>query len=584
MDCDFKIEDINQDKDESVVDDPILSIEEMDTINEYTTSNEIKSEINPWASKDLKEFLFYNCPECEYRASYEPDFYDHALSTHPKAKDAYEALDAVKEIYVPQNENEWYVYPNQPPNSAHTLTSDPTIKDSIVIEDMYIEQIAEEYSDLKCLSSSSLFPSMEKVEIFMEEVDLIRVKCPDCSEKFSSQSDLELHLQLAKRHHKWTIPQRNEISTDNQVLVYKENDKFTCPFKCGWTTKYQQKLKSHFLYENNKVITCKTLGVTAKQCKLIGGKLVCLLCNEEFISKNSLQLHLRTGHKNFDVICDCCGLHFKDAVEYKNHRDLICKICKKSFSVERTLYNHMRKFHGGYKASSYNHMCEQCGESFDNVNRLEKHVSYVHGDGVTSHMCEKCGESFDTPMELKNHTNEKHTKHICDKCGKEFKNAAAVRTHKIIVHQDSSKRFCEICQKMFANGAELYKHFCDQHPYHECPVRLGVDFYQCFVCQKVMASQAALYTHLKLTHKIKLNGKEFKLKVDAVPTKCTICDLILNSYMECIDHILDNHGLEIPTELRMQGGRGKTRNLYCVQCSFESKKIKLYAQHRKLHQ
>ena len=137
---------------------------------------------------------------------------------------------------------------------------------------------------------------------------------------------------------------------------------------------------------------------------------------------------------------------------------------------------------------------------------------------------------------------------------------------------------------MFANAAELYKHFCDQHPYHECPVRLGVDFYQCFVCQKVMASQAALYTHLKLTHKIKLNGKEFKLKVDAVPTKCTICDLILNSYMECIDHILDNHGLEIPTELRMQGGRGKTRNLYCVQCSFESKKIKLYAQHRKLHQ
>ena len=311
------------------MDDPILSIEEMDTINEYTTSDEIKSEINPWASKDLKEFLFYNCPECEYRTSYEPDFYDHALSTHPKAKDAYEALDAVKEIYVPQNENEWYVYPNQPPNSAHTLTSDPTIKDSIVIEDMYIEQIAEEYSDLKCLSSSSLFPSMEKVEIFMEEVDLIRVKCPDCSEKFSSQSDLELHLQLAKRHHKWTIPQRNEISTDNQVLVYKENDKFTCPFKCGWTTKYQQKLKSHFLYENNKVITCKTLGVTAKQCKLIGGKLVCLLCNEEFISKNSLQLHLRTGHKNFDVICDCCGLHFKDAVEYKNHRDLICKICKK---------------------------------------------------------------------------------------------------------------------------------------------------------------------------------------------------------------------------------------------------------------
>ena len=100
MDCDFKIECLNEEDDEA---DPILSIE-MDTTNEYAnTSDDLKSEINPWASKDLKEFLFYNCPECEYRASFEPDFYDHALSTHPNAKDVYEASNEV-EIYVGQKE------------------------------------------------------------------------------------------------------------------------------------------------------------------------------------------------------------------------------------------------------------------------------------------------------------------------------------------------------------------------------------------------------------------------------------------------------------------------------------------------
>ena len=185
MDCDFKIE-YSTEIEDSNESNPVLSIA-MDTSEQATS--DMKSEINPWASKDLKEFLFYNCPECEYRASFEPDFYDHALSTHPKAKDVYEALDDVKEIYVPQNDNGWYVYPDQPPNSVHTLTNDPTIKDSIVLEEMYIELIAEEYSDLKC--SSSLFPSMEKVEIFMEKMDLFRVKCPDCGVKFSSQTDLE---------------------------------------------------------------------------------------------------------------------------------------------------------------------------------------------------------------------------------------------------------------------------------------------------------------------------------------------------------------------------------------------------------
>ena len=181
-----------------------------------------------------------------------------------------------------------------------------------------------------------------------------------------------------------------------------------------------------------------------------------------------------------------------------------------------------------------------------------------------------------------NHTNENHKKEICDKCGKEFKTSSYLKEHKRLVHQDTSKRFCEICQKMFSNAAELYKHFCDQHPYNECPSRLGVDFYQCFMCQKVLASQAALYTHLKLTHKSKLKGKELTIKCDAVPTKCPKCDFVLDSFMECIDHILDNHGLEIPTELKMQSGRN--RNLYCLQCSFESKIVESYVQHRKLHQ
>merc|ERR1712062_412519 len=101
---------------------------------------------------------------------------------------------------------------------------------------------------------------------------------------------------------------------------------------------------------------------------------------------------------------------------------------------------------------------------------------------------------------------------------------------------------------------------------HECPAKPGVDFYQCYMCQKVLASKTALYTHLKLTHKTIVTGHELMKKCDQVPTKCPEC----------------NHGLEIPEKLKMN--IGTDRFLYCRQCSFQSRSVQAYSQHRNLHQ
>ena len=47
--------------------DPIFSI----SIGE---PNDILSEKNPWASKELKDFVFYHCPECEFQSQVENQF------------------------------------------------------------------------------------------------------------------------------------------------------------------------------------------------------------------------------------------------------------------------------------------------------------------------------------------------------------------------------------------------------------------------------------------------------------------------------------------------------------------------------
>jgi hypothetical protein len=44
-------------------------------------SNEPMDE-NPWAVDSLRRFLFYNCPECDFKAQDETAFQNHAIESH----------------------------------------------------------------------------------------------------------------------------------------------------------------------------------------------------------------------------------------------------------------------------------------------------------------------------------------------------------------------------------------------------------------------------------------------------------------------------------------------------------------------
>jgi hypothetical protein len=39
-------------------------------------------EENPWAVDSLSKFLFYNCPECDFKFKDEPSFQNHAVELH----------------------------------------------------------------------------------------------------------------------------------------------------------------------------------------------------------------------------------------------------------------------------------------------------------------------------------------------------------------------------------------------------------------------------------------------------------------------------------------------------------------------
>ena len=57
-----------------------------ENLDEIQTNQIFLSNTNPWLVSNLKEFLWYNCPECEYKAKNEDLFYEHAIKNHFKAQ------------------------------------------------------------------------------------------------------------------------------------------------------------------------------------------------------------------------------------------------------------------------------------------------------------------------------------------------------------------------------------------------------------------------------------------------------------------------------------------------------------------
>ena len=488
-------------------------------------------ERNPWVSKDLREFVFYHCPECEFQSPMENQFYHHAVNTHEKAKEVFEEpkyCDPFQEDKDPPskpvNDIDWYVFPNQPPNSVHTLTNDNLVKDSTMIEEKLEDEVAKEYGELHL---EPLYQnSIQRAETFIEELKL---------------KDNYVKSETKKK----------------ELLIHKENGMFPCPFKCRSYFESEQALRKHLVYDLNTkcIVGCKSMNTTRAPNPRTQ---TCFICDKNFSSTKILKNHM---------------------ISY--HGGISCHLCGNAYNAIDHLHDHILKRHNNYKAPSHKHeiVCEHCGKSFA-YSRIKQHVENFHTEG--EFMCEECGESFQYKSLLATHQS-KHN-NVCNICGKQFKHAGTLTEHKKTAHQDNSKRYCEFCQKIFVNGAELFKHFNESHPGMECPAKLGVEFFQCENCHKILASQTALYTHYKLTHKIIYKGLDLLRMCDNVPTKCPECHWVSNSFMECVDHYLDSHGLDLHKELKNGGHRNaRGRHLYCNICDFKTFKTMSYFNHRKLH-
>ena len=264
------------------------------------------SDRNPWVSKDLKKFLFYHCPECEFQSPVEDQFYLHAVNTHEKAKEAFEEPESYYEPLLvdfdPAKFTDWYEYPNQPPNSVHTLTNDNLVKDSTVIEEKLEDIVAEEFSELHI--EPLYHNSIERAEKFIEDQNQkMNLVCPLCQKNLKSRLHFDLHQATL---HNWTLFETKESCVKSEtkkkeVLIYQEQGRFPCPFKCGTSCANQQTLRSHLIYDPDTKCIKACKGTPKEPTK----KLQCPTCDKECRSRKFLKIHMKKKHGGIN--CHHCG-------------------------------------------------------------------------------------------------------------------------------------------------------------------------------------------------------------------------------------------------------------------------------------
>ena len=182
---------------------------------------------------------------------------------------------------------------------------------------------------------------------------------------------------------------------------------YTCPI-CSLEFK---SVKYQVYYDHKQECEAAATGIMKYECPTCG-------------------LKLPTVRKNIDHQRKCNGSY-----KYKLNKPQLPKHvcpydnCEYKTTRKDNLQNHINREHLKIPIEK-NHSCDQCGNSYVNLNTLKEHIKMVH-DKIRDLFCSDCGASFSTPQVL--------------------------RKHKLI-HSDARTCQCPYCPKAFKQQSVLYRH------------------------------------------------------------------------------------------------------------------------------
>ena len=360
-----------------------------------------------------------------------------------------------------------------------TFTNAENLKDHIYSVHMHKEEIEDKYCD-KC---EKIFASKIYLKSHIEVVhegkrDHI---CLTCGKAYGYLSQLEKHKRLLheseKCHDCKFCGKRFSHKSEMQRHIYcfhEDHPESKCKF-CGKTFYYKNLLQKHILsvHEGQRNHTCEA-------------------CGKAFGAESTLKQHFKVVHQGQKFQCEECGKSFVIMESLNRHikRDhkgpFRCKKCEETFSIKLDLHNHTFSKHMG---------CETCGRKFEGPNapeHLRKHIKNVH-EQKRNHICHQCGKTFQSKTDLNRHVDSVHlkkpiwknirknypegkkpiTEQACDFCKEKFSHYALLKAHLLSNHKSLMTLECRKCSITYITKQRFHVHMETSH---------GNDSYQCKVC------------------------------------------------------------------------------------------------------
>lgn len=362
----------------------------------------------------------------------------------------------------------------------------------------------------------------------------------DCGEQFEDLADYEKHQYKHNPagEHLCNLCGKGfesaEILTGHMLLHSSSGLLINCPF-CNQLIR-RNALTQHIKYGHNNI------------------KPRCNICFKTFANPNNLKRHMmiHSGIREFE--CDICFKRFHQKITMQTHRlthmhPYSCNQCDKTFQNKSALTSHkesnectkskvikvkeelmktVKQEITTNLGKLLGYACSLCKKMFSVESALEQHVESTHIVDPTDLLCSECGEVLQNKRDMQSHIlthknmKAKNAKRFeCSICGKGCSSQAMLLMHER-VHTNERPFPCQLCSLRFKTKTHLRTHQLT----HTREKKFG-----CSVCMKFFALKGNLVVHLR-TH----TGER--------PYVCSICGeaFIDSKYLK--KHKLKKHAID----------------------------------------
>lgn len=361
----------------------------------------------------------------------------------------------------------------------------------------------------------------------------------DCGEQFEDLADYEKHQYKHNPagEHLCNLCGKGfesaEILTGHMLLHSSTGLLITCPF-CNQLIR-RNALTQHIKYGHNNIkprcnVCYKTFANpnNLKRHMMIHSgirEFECDICFKRFHQKITMQTHRLTHMNPFS--CNQCDQTFENKTALADHKEssecskskvikvkeelmktvkqeittnlgkllgYACSLCKKMFSVESALEQHIESSH---IVDPTELLCSECGEVLPSKKDMQSHIlthKNLKVKSVKRFECGLCGKGCSSQamllMHERVHTNERPFP--CQLCSLRFKTKTHLRTHQL-THTREKKFGCSVCMKFFALKGNLVVHL---------RTHTGERPYVCSLCGEAFIDSKYLKKHKLKKHAI----------------------------------------------------------------------------------